>query len=49
MPTTYEQSEIDAALAAIKFDAQGLVPAIAQQHDTGASADDGLDGPRRRG
>lgn len=35
MPTTYEQSEIEAALAVIKFDAQGLVPAIAQQHDTG--------------
>lgn len=35
MPTTYEQSEIDTALAAIKFDAQGLVPTIAQQHDTG--------------
>lgn len=32
---TYQQSEIDAALAAITFDAQGLVPAIAQQHDTG--------------
>ena len=26
---------IEAALAAIKFDADGLVPAIAQQHDTG--------------
>ena len=26
---------IDQALAAIKFDADGLVPAIAQQHDTG--------------
>ena len=26
---------VDAALAAIKFDAEGLVPAIAQQHDTG--------------
>lgn len=26
---------IDAVLAAIKFDAQGLVPAVAQQHDTG--------------
>jgi phosphoribosyl-AMP cyclohydrolase len=26
---------IDAALDAIKFDADGLVPAIAQQHDTG--------------
>ena len=35
MPTTYEQSEIEAALAVIKFDAQGLVPTIAQQHDTG--------------
>lgn len=35
MPTTYEQSEIETALAVIKFDAQGLVPAIAQQHDTG--------------
>lgn len=35
MPTTYEQAEIDAALAAIKFDTQGLVPAIAQQYDSG--------------
>jgi len=35
MPTTYAQAEIDAALAAIKFDPQGLVPAIAQQHDSG--------------
>jgi phosphoribosyl-AMP cyclohydrolase len=26
---------LDAALDAIKFDAEGLVPAIAQQHDTG--------------
>ncbi|HZK90207.1 MAG TPA: phosphoribosyl-AMP cyclohydrolase [Stellaceae bacterium] len=26
---------IERALAAIKFDAEGLVPAIAQQHDTG--------------
>jgi phosphoribosyl-AMP cyclohydrolase len=26
---------IDAAIDAIKFDADGLVPAIAQQHDTG--------------
>ncbi|MFV3128569.1 phosphoribosyl-AMP cyclohydrolase [Niveispirillum sp. KHB5.9] len=26
---------IDAALAAVKFDADGLVPAIAQQHDSG--------------
>ncbi len=25
----------DAALAAIRFDGEGLVPAIAQQHDTG--------------
>ena len=30
MPTTYQRPEIDAAVAAIKFDAQGLVPAIAQ-------------------
>lgn len=28
-------SRADAALAAIQFDPQGLVPAIAQQHDTG--------------
>ena len=28
-------SSTDAALAAIQFDPQGLVPAIAQQHDTG--------------
>ena len=34
-PTTYEQPEVDVALAAIRFDANGLVPAIAQQHDTG--------------
>jgi phosphoribosyl-AMP cyclohydrolase len=34
-PTTYLPSEIDVALAAVRFDAQGLVPAIAQQHDTG--------------
>ena len=33
--TTYQQPAIDTMLAAIKFDAQGLVPAIAQQHDTG--------------
>ena len=32
---TYSPSEIDVALAAIRFDANGLVPAIAQQHDTG--------------
>jgi len=29
------QSPIDAVLSAIAFDSQGLVPAIAQQHDTG--------------
>ena len=34
-PVTYLPTEIDTALAAIQFDAQGLVPAIAQQHDTG--------------
>jgi phosphoribosyl-AMP cyclohydrolase len=34
-PKTYPQSAIDAMLAAIQFDRQGLVPAIAQQHDTG--------------
>jgi phosphoribosyl-AMP cyclohydrolase len=34
-PTTYQPSEIDLTLAEIRFDAQGLVPAIAQQHDTG--------------
>lgn len=34
-PTTYLPAEIDAALAVLKFDAKGLVPAIAQQHDTG--------------
>jgi phosphoribosyl-AMP cyclohydrolase len=28
-------AEIDRALAEIRFDADGLVPAIAQQHDTG--------------
>ena len=33
--TTYPQAAIDKMLAAIQFDAQGLVPAIAQQHDTG--------------
>jgi phosphoribosyl-AMP cyclohydrolase len=33
--TTYPQAAIDAMLAAIQFDSQGLVPAIAQQHDTG--------------
>jgi phosphoribosyl-AMP cyclohydrolase len=35
MPITYPQAAIDKMLAAIKFDAQGLVPAIAQQHDSG--------------
>lgn len=35
MPKTYPQAAIDKMLAAIQFDAQGLVPAIAQQHDTG--------------
>jgi phosphoribosyl-AMP cyclohydrolase len=33
--TTYPQAAIDTMLAAITFDAQGLVPAIAQQHGTG--------------
>ena len=33
--TTYPQAAIDTLLAAIAFDAQGLVPAIAQQHSTG--------------
>ncbi len=32
---TISQSAIDAALAAIGFDDDGLVPAIAQSHDTG--------------
>jgi phosphoribosyl-AMP cyclohydrolase len=32
---TFAQGDIDAFLAAIQFDSQGLVPAIAQQHDTG--------------
>jgi len=32
---TYASREIDAFLGAVQFDAQGLVPAIAQQHDTG--------------
>ncbi len=30
-----EESEISAVLAALRFNADGLVPAIAQQHDTG--------------
>jgi phosphoribosyl-AMP cyclohydrolase len=34
-PTTYSQAAIDTMLAAIQFDAQGLVPAVAQQHDSG--------------
>lgn len=33
--TTYSTPEIDAMLAEIRFDPQGLVPAIAQQHGTG--------------
>ena len=33
--TTYPAAAIDAMLAEIRFDARGLVPAIAQQHDTG--------------
>src|SRR5277367_6499090 len=39
MPTatsiTYPPAAIDAFVAAVQFDSQGLVPAIAQQHDTG--------------
>jgi phosphoribosyl-AMP cyclohydrolase len=39
MPTnatvTYSPAAIDAFIAAIHFDSQGLVPAIAQQHDSG--------------
>ena len=35
MPTTYPQAAIDKMLAAIQFDAQGLVPAIAQQRGSG--------------
>ena len=34
-PKTYPQPAIDAMLAAIQFDRQGLVPAIAQDADTG--------------
>ncbi len=33
--TEYSDAAIAAALAAIKFDNDGLVPAIAQQHDSG--------------
>lgn len=32
---SYSDSTIDKALAAIKFDNDGLAPAIAQQHDSG--------------
>jgi len=35
MQTTYPQPAIDKMLAAIQFDAQGLAPAIAQQHGSG--------------
>jgi phosphoribosyl-AMP cyclohydrolase len=38
MPTaagTHSPDAIDTFIAAIRFDAQGLVPAIAQQHDSG--------------
>ena len=35
MPTTYPQTAVDKMLAAIQFDPQGLVPAIAQQRGTG--------------
>jgi len=35
MPTTYPQAAIDKMVAAIQFDAEGLVPAIAQQHGSG--------------
>ena len=34
-PTTYPEAAIEALLAAVRFDGQGLVPAIAQQHDSG--------------
>jgi phosphoribosyl-AMP cyclohydrolase len=33
--TTYPPTAIDAMLAEIRFDQRGLVPAIAQQHDSG--------------
>jgi phosphoribosyl-AMP cyclohydrolase len=32
---TYPAAAIEAMLAEVRFDPQGLVPAIAQQHDTG--------------
>src|SRR4051812_49812079 len=35
MPTTYPQAAVDKMLAAVQFDPQGLVPAIAQQHGSG--------------
>lgn len=34
-PTTYPEPAIEAMLAAVRFDGQGLVPAIAQQHGSG--------------
>ncbi len=34
-PATYPQAAIDKMIAAIQFNDQGLVAAIAQQHDTG--------------
>ena len=34
-PATYPESAIETLLAAVRFDGQGLVPAIAQQHDSG--------------
>jgi phosphoribosyl-AMP cyclohydrolase len=34
-PPSYSLDAIERFLAAIQFDAEGLVPAIAQQHDTG--------------
>ena len=34
-PVTYPPAAIENFLAAVQFDSQGLVPAIAQQHDTG--------------
>jgi phosphoribosyl-AMP cyclohydrolase len=34
-PAIYPRTAIDQALAAIKFDAQGLVACVAQQHDSG--------------
>ena len=34
-PTTFPQAAINQMIAAIQFNAQGIVAAIAQQHDTG--------------